>query len=138
MAPPLLDIAEAEARLVAHGSVVTAQRRAILGLLAERLDHPTASDVLEALAADQPGASRATVYNTLALLRDLGLVQEVLGPGGQVRYDANTAPHHHFVCGACQRLVDVAPDAIEVRVAGLAGHRVDQAVVMLRGTCADC
>lgn len=85
MHTPRLDIAGAEPRLAAHGSVLTPQRRAILGLLAQRLDHPTASDVLEALTDEQLGTARATVYNTLSLFSELGLVQEVLGPRGQVR-----------------------------------------------------
>ena len=138
MHTPRLDIAGAEPRLAAHGSVLTPQRRAILGLLAQRLDHPTASDVLEALTDEQPGTARATVYNTLSLFSELGLVQEVLGPRGQVRYDLNTEPHHHFFCRCCERLVDVAPDQVTVDVRGTLVGRVDQAVVLLRGVCESC
>ena len=138
MHKPSLDIADAEARLSAQGSLLTPQRRAILGLLAQPLDHPTASDVLEALNEVQPGTSRATVYNTLSLFSQVGLLQEVMGPHGQVRYDLNTSPHHHFTCRSCGRLVDVAPEHVAVKVCGNLEDRVDQAVVLLHGVCEDC
>lgn len=132
-----LDIAAAESRLAAHGSVVTPQRRAILGVLAGPLDHPTATQVYDAVTIAHPATARATVYNTLSLLRQIGLVHEVLGPDGDVRHDANTAAHHPFVCVACGRRVDVSPSDVTVRVRGLSHHRIDQTQVVLRGTCAD-
>src|SRR5262249_51446642 len=62
---------ELEALLRDHGCSITAPRRAILRFLADNPTHPTAAQVYDAVTRDDPQASRATVYNTLALLTEL-------------------------------------------------------------------
>jgi Fe2+ or Zn2+ uptake regulation protein len=124
---------EAELRL-------TPQRFAVLEYLARAQGHPTADQIAAEINRRFPRASRATVYNTLAALREAGLVREVVLDDGVARYESNTEPHHHFVCRACGRLEDVPPEAFKApaRVELEGGHEVETVEVVLRGLCAAC
>lgn len=99
-----------ESELRARGLLLTTQRRAILQYLSRTDAHPTAAQVHEATGA----GSLSTVYNTLALLQELGLLREMPQPGGESRYDPNVAPHHHLLCTACGRLSDIAAEQVQV------------------------
>lgn len=133
---------EIEALLRERGFSLTPQRRAILRHLADRGGHWTAAEVLDSLTGEFPLASRATVYSTLALLRELGVLADVPapGPGGEARYDANPAPHQHFVCRRCGALRDVPPEWFPVAIP--AGVEPDFAVesfrIVAEGVCAAC
>ncbi len=123
-----------EARLRARGCVVTPQRRAVLGFLDGNLDHPTAADVLAGVTQADPLASRATVYNTLALLEACGAVL-VVKDGDELRYDPNTAAHHHTVCTDCGRIADIEGHRVSVTLDGAHTHSGN---VTFRGRCPRC
>ena len=91
-----------------QGYKVTPQRREILKILIDNKDHPTAEDVYQQLTERMPDVSLATVYNTLNMLKNIGMVNElsVLGEDS-VRYDPKTQPHDHVCCLQCQRVVDI-------------------------------
>ena len=133
---------EIETLLRARGLSLTPQRRAILRHLADRGGHWTAAEVLESLTGEFPLASRATVYSTLSLLRDLGVLADVPapGPGGDARYDANPEPHQHFVCRACGRLEDVPPEwfPVDIPLGANLGFTVEQFRIVAEGTCSAC
>jgi len=83
------------------GVKLTLQRLEIFREVAASLEHPSAEMVLKAIQARMPTVSLDTVYRTLWLLTDLGLVS-TLGPRrGSARFDANLAHHHHYVCVRC-------------------------------------
>lgn len=85
----------------AAGIKLTHQRIEIFRELASSMDHPNAEAVLKALSPRMPTLSHDTVYRTLWLLTDLGLVS-TLGPKREsVRFDANPEPHHHYICVRC-------------------------------------
>jgi Fur family transcriptional regulator, stress-responsive regulator len=89
---------------------MTAQRRIVAEVLAGEHVHLTADEVYERAVARLPEISRATVYNTLKELTDLGEVLEVTIDARAKRYDPNTnAPHQHLVCERCGRIRDVHP-----------------------------
>jgi len=93
--PPVLrdDI---PALLQAHGISPTPQRVQIAALLLERTQHLAADQVLARLNGGDAPVSKATVYNTLGLLAERGLIREVFVEPTRVFYDSNTADHHHF------------------------------------------
>ncbi|HEX7955370.1 MAG TPA: Fur family transcriptional regulator [Pyrinomonadaceae bacterium] len=124
---------EAELRL-------TPQRFAVLEYLSRAQGHPTAEQIAAEINRRFPRASRATVYNTLAALREAGLVREVMLDDAVTRYESNTDAHHHFVCRACGRLEDVPAEAFRVpaRLELEGGHEVEAVEVVLRGLCAPC
>jgi Fe2+ or Zn2+ uptake regulation protein len=131
-----------ETLLRERGFSLTPQRRAIVRHLAERGGHWTAAEVLESLTGEFPLASRATVYSTLALLRELGVLADVPAPGpsGEARYDANPSVHHHFVCRRCGRVSDVPPEWFPVSIPeGVeAGFSVEHYRIIAEGVCRSC
>lgn len=129
-----------ERLLRARGFALTSQRRAIVHHLAERGGHWTPTELRTAITGSFPMASRATVYTTLALLRDLGVLQEVLVPGGELRFDTNPAPHHHFLCRSCGWLEDLPDPSLAVR---FLRHeeppfRIERFTVIAEGLCGRC
>src|SRR5262249_6344184 len=116
----------------------TPQRRAIVDYLQSAHNHPTAEEVLSAVNRQFPMTSRATVYNTLNWLKEVGLVSEV-HEGGQVRFDPNTSRHHHFVCRCCGKVEDVEEALIgnlEIELFG--GQKIEDFEVTIRGICSIC
>jgi Fur family peroxide stress response transcriptional regulator len=103
-----------EGLLRARGLSLTGPRRAIVRFLCGNLDHPAAADVYAGVARACPGISRATVYNTLALLTELGVVRTLRGVGVETRFDPNTQPHQHRVCPVCGHLADLPNEEIAV------------------------
>jgi Fe2+ or Zn2+ uptake regulation protein len=133
---------EIEGLLRERGFSLTPQRRAIVRHLAERGGHWTAAELLESLTGEFPLASRATVYSTLALLRELGVLSDVpsAGPGGELRYDANAEPHQHFICLRCGALEDVPTDWFPVVIPRGIGprFRVEHYRIVAEGLCQAC
>lgn len=131
-----------EGLLRERGFSLTPQRRAIVRHLADRGGHWTAAEVLDSLTGEFPLASRATVYSTLALLRDLGVLADVPapGPGGEARYDANPEAHQHFICRRCGQLRDVPADWFPVSIPEGAGtdFSVEQYRIVAEGVCRGC
>ena len=123
------------------GAKVTHQRIEIFRELARTGDHPDAETVYTRVRERIPTVSLDTVYRTLWLLRDLGLITP-LGPAREkARFDANTSPHHHFVCTRCGFARDVHGerlDRIEVPDAVKALGSVEGTHVEFRGVCFRC
>jgi Fur family transcriptional regulator, peroxide stress response regulator len=93
------------------GRRVTQQRRIICSYLAANHSHPTPSRVFADLSREHPELSRATVYNTLKMLQELGAIVEISFGDGHTHYETNTAPHINLVCLRCHSIIDlpVAP-----------------------------
>ena len=123
-----------EGLLRSRGCTLTPQRRAILRFLDGNLDHPTATEIFTAVTADFPMASRATVYNTLTLLEEVGAVCAIRESERETRYDPNTAHHHHRVCPVCGRIEDVSADEVRVQWRG----QEARATVRFEQACAGC
>lgn len=117
-----------------HGIRPSAQRVAIARFALNTDQHPTAERVLAEVRRDFPMVSRATVYNSINLFVERGLLRVHQLEGGGAVCDANTKPHHHFIDEATGEIVDVPWDALDVRrVDGLAGLAVDSWMVVMRG-----
>ena len=122
------------------GLKLTPQRIAIVRELADDLTHPTAQALFDRLRPAFPTMSFATVYNTLDSLTRCGLT-DTLNFGGAVRFDPNTAPHHHAVCDACGKVHDVPVERVDVRgntPAAVIGFKVLREQRTYRGLCHQC
>ncbi len=86
---------------------LTPQRMAILGYLDGNTSHPSAEDIFAAVSRRFPGMSLATVYNTLASLKEKGKLLELTIDPAKKRYDPDTRPHHHLICLDCKRVSDI-------------------------------
>ena len=110
--PKLPDLA---LRVRSRGWRVSAQRRAVVDVFTGDHVHLTADEILRQARQELPEISRATVYNTLADLVEMGELLVVSAGDGPKRYDPNVArPHHHLICTRCGELKDVIPDGLEV------------------------
>ena len=118
------------------------KRNAILSCLRHTTAHPSAEMVHDMLQQDHPDISLATVYRNLSLFKTQGLIQSLGMVHGIERFDANTAPHVHFVCNDCSAVVDLhqmdAPQRLCSEAAYHIGGRVDSCQLMFFGTCRDC
>lgn len=137
MAP---QVAKIEASMRARGFALTPQRRAIVRMLVNRGGHWTAGEIVDGLSHEFPLASRATVYSTLSLLRELGMISELPGSSGELRFDANSEPHQHFVCQSCGRLQDVPTAWFPVTLGREAqiSFQVERFHVVAEGLCRRC
>lgn len=125
----------------ARGIKLTPQRMQIFREVAETGDHPDAEAVYRGVRAHMPTVSLDTVYRTLWLLIDLGLVRTLGPPRERTRFDANLDEHHHFICVRCGLTRDIAGDAFgrltpPQSVAAI-GH-VEATRVELLGVCRAC
>lgn len=117
-----------------HGIQPTSQRVLITRLILEHCTHLSAEDVYRLANASDRQVSKATVYNTLSLLTEKGVIREVIADPGRVFYDPNTRPHHHFYDVTTGELRDI--DADEVAVTKLpplpAGTDLERVDVVVR------
>jgi Fur family iron response transcriptional regulator len=82
--------------LSAHGITPTQQRILIAQVMLSKMQHLSADQILQRVNGQSHAVSKATVYNTLNLFIDKGLIKEVIVDASKVFYDSNTRPHHHF------------------------------------------
>lgn len=95
------------AKLTQRDFRLTPQRMAVLKILAAGNGHPSVERIYEQIHRDFPSTSIATVYKTVALLRELGEVLELGFPDGSNRYDAcKPYPHPHVICTRCGMILD--------------------------------
>ena len=123
------------------GVKLTHQRLEIFREVAASLEHPSAEAVLKALKARMPTVSLDTVYRTLWLLHDLGLVS-TLGPRREsVRFDANLEHHHHYVCVRCGLARDFESEELNILRIPESVKELGSIVgthVAVRGVCGRC
>jgi Fe2+ or Zn2+ uptake regulation protein len=120
---------------------LTPQRDAVLQVVREREDHPTANEIFQAARVRLPGISYATVYNSLRYLKQAGLVHEIKFGDGASRYDRETERHDHAICSDCGKLVDFdLPQAAELiqAAARKSKFKPESVHLTLRGVCPDC
>jgi Fe2+ or Zn2+ uptake regulation protein len=120
-----------------HGLKMTSPRLQILRYLQKQVDHPTADEIYSALKKKHPSLSRTTVYNTLDLLREKGIVQAVLITKKEVRYELVRGQHLHFYCKVCGALIEIVGDPPDHKDQ-LCDHEVDEFHMYYRGTCFKC
>jgi len=134
-----MTLEEKKAGLKGRGVLLTIQRSAILAFLQDNARHPTAEDIYQSLRGMYPVLSRATVYNTLDLFKQHGLVQEITIERNKAHYDYNTEPHHHFLCRRCGGIYDIGMEGIPLEQGGwLNGHKIEEARLYVSGTCSAC
>jgi Fur family ferric uptake transcriptional regulator len=124
------------AQLRARGLRVTAQREQVLQAVRE-LGHATPEQLSEAVS----GVDVTTVYRTLELLEELGLVKHTHLGHGAPSYRPAEDDHIHVVCHDCGAVVDAPPDtvdALEQRLLAESGFVLDRAHFTVFGRCGSC
>ncbi|MFF2092460.1 transcriptional repressor [Paenibacillus sp. NPDC058174] len=120
---------------------LTIQRKAILDVIQQSHDHPTAADIMERLREEGRSFAYGTIYNSLRYLTDAGMIRELKLGETASRYDARTDEHQHIVCKSCGRVEEVLtelPSDWLKRVGEETKFKVLHADVVLEGMCEAC
>lgn len=120
---------------------LTPQRYAIYKYLKSTKSHPSAEMIYDAIKADFPTMSLATVYKTVRTLIELGLVQEINVGEDNFRFDANVDNHPHIVCITCGKVDDIEDAAFEhlnQDVENFTNYKVSTHKLYFYGVCPEC
>ncbi len=128
--------------LQTKGYRLTAAREAILQTLVDCGGHITADDLAARVRETSPNVGRMTVYRTLDLLSELGLIRPVYQGTGAAHYVLmHDGHHHHLVCSVCHKVFefdDCVLGEIERLVCDRYGFQVQSHLLELYGRCPDC
>ena len=123
-----------------RGMRVTPQRVVLHRALRELDRHVTADELLESVAERLPNVSLPTIYATLELLEQLGMVRRVQRAGTTL-FEPRLESHHHLICTACGSIEDLDADldtaALE-RAAAKHGFAQERIEAVVHGRCASC
>ena len=137
-----LEVESVRVRLRARGLRWTPQRRSLVEVLRTAEGHVTGAALVERCRAVDPETTPSTVYRTLDVLEELGLVRHGHGADGREEFHVlPAADHGHIHCASCGRAWEVAADEAAVLVASLGasrGFEVDLSHMTIVGRCADC
>jgi Fur family ferric uptake transcriptional regulator len=129
-------------RLRTRGLRWTPQRRVLLEVLAGIDGHVTGADLIEGCRALDPTTTPSTVYRTLDVLEEIGLVSHSHGLAGRQEFHVNpTADHGHLVCSSCGGSWELGAGEVRGLVDGLRANRgfaVDVDHLTIEGRCAAC
>ena len=128
-------------RLRGSGYRLTPQRQLILRAV-EDLHHATPDEVLAHVRSQASAVNASTVYRTLEVLEELGLVRHAhLSDRAPTYHSTRASEHFHLVCRKCQRVRSVEPDVATALVATLSrdhGFEVDLGHLAVFGRCVEC
>jgi Fe2+ or Zn2+ uptake regulation protein len=128
-------------RLRDHGIAVTPQRLAVMATLEKRWDHPSAEHIYREVRRQLPSISFNTVYKTLEVLCQKGMVAKVNPLHEMARYDSKTELHAHLICQQCHHIVDLDWEADAFPLLALAerhGFQLDYPSLTIWGLCPRC
>ncbi len=124
------------------GYRMTEPRRTVSALVADRVGHFTAADLVDDARARGLGIGRATIFRTLDVMLALGLVERLDLPTGDHAYvHCAGAHHHHVVCLTCGRTSEIADAGLRTLLRSVerqTGYRVDDHRIELFGACPSC
>jgi Fur family ferric uptake transcriptional regulator len=130
-----------DAALRAGGYRVTPQRQLVLEAVT-KLDHATPEEIFADVHQRARGVNVSTIYRTLELLEQLGLVTHThLGHGAPRYHLAADADHVHLVCSDCGRIIQVEPEVVRPLIKALEdeqGFETDVGHLTVFGKCAEC
>jgi Fur family peroxide stress response transcriptional regulator len=120
---------------------LTPQRVELVRLIASSEGHPSAAQLYAKIKTQFPTMSHATVYKTLALLKEMGQVLEI-DLRDDSHYDGNhPAPHPHLVCMRCNKIADgdmeLAPAAVKA-LEKHSGYQIIRSQITFYGLCPEC
>jgi len=128
-------------RLRARNISVTPQRLAVLGTLESRRDHPTAEQIYQEVRGQMPAISFNTVYKTLEVFCQKGLLIKVNPLHEVARYDIDTDHHIHLICRKCHTILDLPDEAASIpslAEGDQAGFQVERHSLTFWGLCPQC
>ena len=120
---------------------ITPQRIAVYHAIRGNRDHPNAETIYKILSPTYPTISLATIYKSLELFVELGLVQLINIGENSFRYDCNTECHPHLICTSCQKIIDLDNEFLQhlsKKVENLTNYNISDQQICFYGTCPEC
>ena len=114
------------------------QRMKVFEYLTEKQNHPTVDEIFKELVKEIPTLSKATVYNTLDLLRKAKLARVVTIEDNETRYDSEVSVHGHFKCENCSHIIDFPVDIDAISADALKNFTITDKDVYFKGICPGC
>ena len=125
-----------------HGYKLTPQRRAVIQVVTSSNDHLTPNDIYEKIGEKYSGTGLVTIYRTLDILTQLGLICEVHSGGSCRSYTMGSQQHHHhLICSGCGTVVNFTGhylDGLEKNLSEESGFRIDGHLLEFIGLCRQC
>lgn len=135
MKPKILEISEI---LKSHKIKPSFQRIKIYEYLVKNKNHPTTDMIYKKLINEIPTFSRTTIYNTMELFIEKGIVSAIYVDEKEARFDADTSLHAHFRCDQCKNIYDIYVKPGELNISGLLNFKVRENNLNFKGICIAC
>jgi len=130
------------AALRQHGYKLTSQRRAVIQVITSTQDHLTPAIIYENMRQVHPNIGLVTIYRTLEILTELGLICELHAGGNCRSYTISTEQHHHhLICSDCGVVIDFTGhylSELEQSLSRESGFRIDSHLLEFVGLCQAC
>ena len=110
----------------------------ILEYLMKNKSHPTVEIIYKDLHKEIPTLSKTTIYNTLNLFAEKGIVTVLTIDEREARYDLETETHAHFKCKKCGKVFDIWLSKDITNKLATEGHLVEEIHLYLKGVCKEC
>lgn len=124
-------------RFEAAGKRLTPERELLLKII-DGNAHLDAAEIYRRARSENPHIGLATVYRTLHLLRDLGLVYSIGLDAGHRHYEIRREDHVHLICSRCGKVTEVPAPAALLRLSKTEGFEVHQTRFEMIGYCKEC
>jgi Fur family peroxide stress response transcriptional regulator len=124
--------------LSSNGVKPSYQRVKIFEYMRSHHSHPTAEEIFGALQPFIPTLARTTVYNTLNVLEENGLIRSITIEDKEVRYDVVLADHGHFKCEICGKIYDFAIELMTIEIHEMQDFHIKDKNVYFKGICKMC
>lgn len=132
-----------ESALRHHGYKVTPQRRIVINEILNTHEHLTPAAIYDRVEKEHPGIGLVTIYRTLEILEDLGLICETHSGHSCRSYlmRQSNQHHHHLICSDCGKVVDFGDcglEELENRLAEKSGFKINSHLLEFSGQCREC
>ena len=117
---------------------MTKQRELVLEVVRANKEHHTAAEIFAIAKMQMPTISRATVYNNLKTLENMGLIRRITGDDAFDRYDSAFVPHGHMVCTECGKMWDFNIDNLDGMISNAVGRDFTSYELKVRILCKKC
>ena len=114
------------------------QRLKVLEYLTQNQCHPTVDKIFTDLQKDIPTLSKTTIYNTLRILVEAGLVRVITIEDNETRYDIKVENHGHFKCESCRTIYDFSIDIDLLTSEDLNNFKINDKNIYFKGICPRC
>ncbi len=128
---------EVEQFLRASGKRVTAERRLILRIIEDN-PHLDANEIYQLARRENPKISLSTIYRTMTMLRQLGLVEATDLGEDHYHYEVHLQEHYHLICLGCGKLIEIPPSDAIKQLGEERGFEVVGVKLEIFGYCEEC